>query len=116
MSMMCDARALFLKQRRFDLIFKYLYVVKPNNAFVRAAYLENIRAFNGYFELEPSDGIAKDTPEKFISSFDTLIKSMRENGFHTTQGGGVCLWVLMAILLMVHIACPLHPLWDSLSK
>ncbi len=89
--MVCDARELFLRQRRFDLIFRYLYVTKPNDDFVRLAYLESIRAGNGYFELYPSDGVPKDTPAKFISSFDALIKSMRVDGFRATQGGGVFL-------------------------
>lgn len=44
--MTCDARELFMRQRRFDLIFKWLFVVKPGNAYVRKAYLESIRAFN----------------------------------------------------------------------
>ena len=86
--MICDARELFLKQHRFDLIFKYLYVTKPNDALARTAYLESIRAFNGYFEQDSSDGVPKDSAAKFLSSFDALIKSMRIDGFRVTQGGG----------------------------
>ena len=89
--MICDARELFLKQHRFDLIFKYLYVTKPNDALARTAYLESIRAFNGYFEQDSSDGVPKDSAAKFLSSFDALIKSMRIDGFRVTQGGGVSL-------------------------
>lgn len=104
--MVCDARELFFSQRRFDLIFKYLYVAKPNNAFVRRAYLESICAFNGYLELNPSNGIPKDSPEKFIASFDALIMSMQEDGFRTTLGGGVYLSVLMVKSMTERIGYP----------
>jgi len=84
--MICDARELFLRQHRFDLIFKWLFVVKPNNAYVRKAYLESIRAFNGFIEENPSDGIPKDSAEKFCQSFDRLIQSMRKDGFCRERG------------------------------
>ena len=84
--MTCDARELFMRQRRFDLIFKWLFVVKPGNAYVRKAYLESIRAFNGFVEGEPSDGIPKDTPDKFCQSFSRLVQSMRKDGFCRERG------------------------------
>lgn len=77
---------IFLKQRRFDLIFKYLYVKYPNNQFIKHAYLENIRAFNNFYEVEPSDGLAKNSPEQFISSFDQLIQSIQVKGFNKSDG------------------------------
>lgn len=81
-----NAKQLFLKQKRFDLIFKYLYLKYPENDFVKKAYLENIRAFNGFYEIEPSDGIEKNTPEKFLNSFDKLIKSIKSDGFNKNLG------------------------------
>lgn len=80
-----DARHILLTQKRFDLIFKYLYVKRPC-AYHRSAYLEHIRAFNNFFELNPSDGQPKNSAEDFISSFDTLIQNLREKGFDVTKG------------------------------
>ena len=76
---------LFLKQKRFDLIFKYLYVKYRNN-FTRRAYLENIRSFNGFYEVNPSDGIPKQSAEDFVLSFDELIKNLEDNNFTQTKG------------------------------
>ena len=84
--MKLNAFQLFLKQKRFDLIFKYLYLKYPENKFVKSAYIENIRAFNGFYEVEPSDGAAKNSAEDFINSFDGLYKSIKEKGFDSTLG------------------------------
>lgn len=81
-----NALQLFLKQKRFDLIFKYIYLNYPENDFVKNAYLENILAFNGFCEIEPSDGVEKNTPEKFLNSFDNLIKSLKKEGFNKDFG------------------------------
>lgn len=78
--MRVDALKLMLDQRRFDLIFKYLYAKSPT-AYHRGAYLENIRAFNGFFELNPSDGKPKNSAEDFINSFDALIKSFKNEDY-----------------------------------
>ena len=83
--MKLKALDLFLKQKRFDLIFKYLYVKYRNN-FTRRAYLENIRAFNGFYEVNPSDGIPKQSAEDFVLSFDELIKNLEDNNFTQTKG------------------------------
>lgn len=80
-----SALSLFLKQRRFDLIFKYLYAVNPND-FNRKAYLENIRAFNNFYELNPSDGIPKNSAADFLNSFDKLIVDIKENQFNKEKG------------------------------
>ena len=80
------ARQLFLKQKRFDLIFKYLYLKYPENDFVKGAYLENIRAFNGFYEVEPSDGVAKNSAEDFLRSFDVLYNSIQTGGFDKKMG------------------------------
>lgn len=76
---------LFLRQKRFDLIFKYLYVKYPHNNFIKQAYLENIRAFNGFFEVDPSDKIPKESPQDFLNSFDKLILSIKDNSFITAN-------------------------------
>ena len=81
-----NAFNLFLHQKRFDLIFKYLYLKYPDNNFIKKAYLENIRAFNGFYEIEPSDGIPKTSPENFVSSFNRLYCSIKEHGFDKNLG------------------------------
>ena len=77
---------IFLHQRRFDLIFKYLYVKHPC-VYHRAAYLEHIRAFNGFYELNPSDGKPKNTADDFINSFDTLIDNLKTEYTDGTEIG-----------------------------
>lgn len=81
-----NARQIFLKQKRFDLIFKYIYLKYQGNDFVKKAYLENIRAFNGFYEVEPSDNIEKNTPENFLKSFDNLYLSIKKSGFNKDFG------------------------------
>ena len=76
---------LFLKQRRMDLIFKYLFVAKPSD-FTRQAYLENIRAFNGFCEDCPSDGNPKTSPDDFINGYETLIQTLKSEGFNNDCG------------------------------
>ena len=83
--MKINAKEIFLKQRRFDLIFKYLYV-KNQNDYNREAYAENIRAFNGGHEINPSDGIPKESIDDFIHSFDTLIDDISHNQFNQAKG------------------------------
>lgn len=80
-----NALKLFLNQRRFDLIFKYLYVKNPTD-FNKVAYLENIRAFNNFYELNPSDKIPKNSATDFINSFNSLIKSISENQYDNSKG------------------------------
>lgn len=77
-----DALSLMLKQRRFDLIYKYLYVKRPN-AFHRAMYIEHLRALNGFHEMNPTDG-PKESPEDFLSAFDKLIQSLKTEGYKET--------------------------------
>lgn len=75
---------ILLTQKRFDLIFKYLYVKYPC-AYTRYAYLECIRAFNDFYELNPSDGIPKKSSDDFINSFDQLIYNLRKQGYNKTM-------------------------------
>lgn len=102
--MRVNAFDLFLKQQRFDLIFKYIYIKnkfkdakkqtllgsildifhkKDTSSFdfYTDLYVEHIRAFNGFHEENPSDGILKNTKDKFLNSFDRLYKNMSKNGF-----------------------------------
>ena len=83
-SVKTDALSLFLRQHRFDLIFKYLYV--RGDGYAREAYLESIRAFNGFDEVRPSDGRPKGSAEDFLGSFDSLIASVRSSGFDAAKG------------------------------
>ena len=84
MSKSVDALQLIFKNCRFDLIFKYLYsdaCIRCDTAFINSyeeMYCESIRAFNGYYEEEPR----KESREDFLNSFNLLIKSVCENGFH----------------------------------
>ena len=86
--MKVDAFELFLKQKRFDLIFKYLYIKKRHKApaFYKELYCEHIRAFNGFFEIEPSDGLPKNTPECFIESYNSLHDSIKSKGYISEIG------------------------------
>lgn len=80
-----DAMRLFLRQRRFDLIFKYLYV-KDSNDFNKKAYIESIRAFNG-FQEESSNGVIKKSSSDFVEVFDSLIKEIKKEGYVASLGG-----------------------------
>lgn len=85
-----NAKEIFLKNRRFDLIFKYLYLknhhkYSNNTNFFEDLYCEHIRAFNNFHEGHPSDGIPKKSKEDFINSFNNIYKSIEENGFDENQ-------------------------------
>lgn len=84
-----NALDLLCRNRRFDLVFKYLYVknreLKGLTPFFTDLYAESIRAFNGYSEEKPSDTIPKDGRQEFLARFDTLIDSIRKNGFDPAQ-------------------------------
>ena len=82
-----DALQLFLQQKRFDLIYKYLYITAPSE-FNKRAYVENIRAFSSgtFTEVEPSDGIPKTSVQDYLQSFDKLIDGIRTNQFDSSKG------------------------------
>ena len=86
--MKVNALDLFLKQKRFDLIFKYIYLKNKdkNVKFFEDLYAEHIRAFNGFDEIEPSDGVPKQSREDFIKSFDKLYNNMSKKGFDKKLG------------------------------
>ena len=83
--MRCSSADIFFKQKRFDLIFKYLYLKYPNNSFVKSAYLESIRAFNNFYE-KAEDGTLKLSPDDFTKSFDDLYYSIKKNGYNQDLG------------------------------
>ena len=78
-----NAWDLFLQQRRFDLIFKYLYVKNPCE-YNKKAYIENIRAFNGFKE-NSSNGVVKKTSSDFVETYDEIIKSIESEGFDSSK-------------------------------
>lgn len=82
-----DALKLFLSQRRFDLIYKYLYVTNPCE-YNKRAYLENIRAFTNdrFVELEPSDGVPKVSSDDYVNSFDRLVINLKSQKFDVGKG------------------------------
>ena len=86
--MQTNALSLLLCSKRFDLIFKYLYLryKDKNLPFFREMYLEHIRAFNHFFEQEPSDGHPKNSPEDFIRAFECLFANMQTHGFDKSKG------------------------------
>lgn len=81
-----NAFQLFLTQKRFDLIFKWLYLQDAKNPFIQSAYLENIRAFNGFKEENPSDGKNKEGAAAFLQAFNDLFASIKQNGFSPQKG------------------------------
>lgn len=86
--MRVNAFELFLKQKRFDLIFKYLYIKNKDKhvGFYEDLYVEHIRAFNNFHEIVPSDGIPKESKEDFVKSFNRLYENMSRNGFNKSDG------------------------------
>lgn len=86
MSDLRNARELFLNQRRFDLIFKYLFAQANGTGFPRTAYEESIRRFNGFEEWN-SDGICEKRGfEAFADGFVRLIDSLRTKGYDASKG------------------------------
>lgn len=86
--MKIKAADLLLKQQRFDLIFKYLYLKNKckSTSFFTELYSEHIRAFNDFFETNPNYAMPKNSKEDFIQAFDRLYESMSINGFDASIG------------------------------
>ena len=82
------ARQLMLPLR-FDLMAKYKYVEFRERGydmhFVRDLYLRHIEAFSGGSFREPGSE-TKVSAEAYISEFDALIDSVRQNGYDTSLG------------------------------
>jgi FkbM family methyltransferase len=80
------AKYIFLKNRRFDLIFKYIYIknYKKNSThikFFEDLYCAHISAFNDFHEEWPTDLIPKESKEDFLSAFHKLYEDICANGF-----------------------------------
>lgn len=77
----CAASEL-LTASRIDLAVKYLYVKyrieKIDSPFAHDAYLDHIKAFNGFVE---ADGSGKVGAEKFTETYDSLIDQIHTEGF-----------------------------------
>jgi len=73
--------------KRFDVFIKLMYVKEyfkgDVSPWVKNAYLEHIGVFNGFFEPGQNN---KNSPLKFIQSFDSLISSMKLDGFDAQKG------------------------------
>jgi hypothetical protein len=71
-----------LCSRRLDLAIKYEYVKFKarglKSEFATAAYLEHIRAFNGFVEADSSGKISGSS---FLSSFDFIIRNLQAHGY-----------------------------------
>lgn len=88
---------------RFDIYVKMAYAdvfieqqLEPMPAFVSSVYTEHLRIWNGfveancaYFSNFHANCTNKRTADAFVSSFDTVIRSMRSQGFSTTPGAAV---------------------------
>ena len=84
--MKVDASTIFSKSLRFDLGIKYNYAKSLINlGYVPRVYfqdyLEHLNSFNSFYEAEPR----KKSPRDFINSFDSLIHSLKENGYQESE-------------------------------
>ena len=81
-----DAYEVFKRNRRFDLIYKILYIKFRGKSeivrkFYEDLYLEHIRAFNGFYEESPK----KNSKDDFLKCADNLIDSLLLNGFENKE-------------------------------
>jgi hypothetical protein len=76
-----NAAEIVRRSVRPDLVLKFTYaktrLTGGDSSWATQAYLENIKAFNGFYEEEPR----KTTPLDFVQAFDQLLPSFREHGF-----------------------------------
>lgn len=81
-----DARELIARSRRFDLIFKvelawaWVYGTPQEIRTAEEAYLEMVRARNGFRESDPP----RSGPKAFIEAFRKTASSILENGYDLT--------------------------------
>lgn len=78
------AKTIFNENKRFDLIYKILYLIHKNGTqkekeYYRHLYLKHIKVFNNFYEDEPR----KDNSNDFIEAFDSLYDNMKQNGYCT---------------------------------
>jgi len=80
-------KEVFLKNKRFDLMFKLLYLkynflYYSKTSFFEDLYNEHIRAFNNFIETHPSDGLPKDSKNEFLKRFDECFNDIKTHGFN----------------------------------
>ena len=78
---MISAKSLFEKNRRFDLIYKIMYLENINSCsekreYYKKLYCQSIKTFNSFKEDD------KCTKEDFINSFEKNYNSIVQNGFN----------------------------------
>lgn len=77
------ASTLFLKNRRFDLIYKIKWAEAMKNcglvgSFYRDMYLTSIKHFNHFYERNPK----KESAQDFLREFEFTLENIRKNGFN----------------------------------
>jgi len=80
-----DASQILKKSRRFDLIFKFLYVKHIDSVhadFYERLYLLSIKHFNAFSEIDPP----KSSEHDFLDAFRSLLASINANGFDESSG------------------------------
>ena len=83
-----DPYGVLKKSHRFDLIFKLALaraILADDPAAIReaeAAYLESVRARNGFYEDNPP----RDTPADFLVAFRRTLASIRAHGYDPSRG------------------------------
>lgn len=80
-----NARSLLLRSTRFDIPLKFAFAEALTRGepaeWLKRAYLENIRAFNGFFEAIPP----KNSPEDFLRAFRQTFESLQRFGFDASK-------------------------------
>jgi len=83
-----EALQVLSKSKRFDLIFKYLYVKNMNSVhsnFYKELYLLSIKHMNNFREADPLNHI-KTSKKDFLDAFSALARSIKSNGFDESKG------------------------------
>lgn len=80
-----DASQILKKSKRFDLIFKLLYLKNIDSVhsdFYERLYLLSIKHFNNFQEIDPP----KASEHDFLNAFRSLAASINSNGFDESKG------------------------------
>ncbi|URM33460.1 FkbM family methyltransferase [Cytobacillus firmus] len=70
-----------LKMNRLDVVAKYLYAKNKNSEYYKGLYISLIEKINKFVESDYSGKVGKDS---FLTSFNSLISSMENNGFDSS--------------------------------
>ena len=78
-----SSKELVFRNRRFDLIYKILYLEHINSSketfdYYKKMYLKSIEVFNGFHEKNPP----KNSSEDFINAFNATYNNISRNGFN----------------------------------